>query len=218
MQKVRKVGLVADLWPNIRFIQLSGLFITAFYENNTSLMRLIRKTYSWTVAILMITQFIFLCIYAATESYNPDQRAAYTVTIFFFTHSLIKFVYFSTGTGKFYRGLAAWNNANSHPLFAESNARFRASGLARMRKLLMLVGGVTIFTTVSWTTLTFVGDSVREIPDPETENGTITIPAPRLLMPSWYPFETMHGVGYIIALVWQVRRQRPIIFAVLKMP
>lgn len=204
MQKVRKQGLVNDLWPNIRLIQASGLFISSYYENNSTLMRLIRKIYSWTVTVLIFTQYIFLCIFAATESYTADQRAAFTVTIFFFTHPLIKFVYFSTGNEKFTRTLAAWNNANSHPLFTESNARFRASGVTRMRKLLMFAGVVTIFTTVSWTLITFVGDSVREVADPESENGTMFIEAPRLMLPSMYPFDVMDGTGYIVAFVYQV--------------
>lgn len=204
MQKLRKQGLVADLWPNIRLMQLSGLFITQYYEDNSTLMRLIRKIYSWITAILVFTQYILLVIWALTESYDADQRAAYSVTILFFTHPLIKFIYFSTKTNRFYRTLSAWNNANSHPLFAESNARHRASTLARMRKLLMYVGSITIFATVAWTVITFIGESVRTVPDPESENGTITIEAPRLMVPAWYPWDVMGGLTYYLTLVYQV--------------
>lgn len=204
MQKIRKQGLVADLWPNIRLIQLSGLFISAYYADNGMLMRLLRKIYSWIVTLILFTQYILIIIFAFTESYNADQRATYSVTILFFTHSLIKFVYFSMSTEKFYRTLGLWNNPNQHPLFAESNARHRASAISRMRKLLMWTGGITLFTVGSWTTLTFVGDSVRDVPDPETDNETMSIETPRLLIPSYYPFETMQGPGYIAALTLQV--------------
>lgn len=204
MQKVRKQGLVSDLWPNIRLIQASGLFISAYYEDNSTLMRLLRKIYSWIVTILLFAQFTFLCIFAATEAYDADQRAAYTITCFFFTHPIIKFSFFSIGTQRFYRTLAAWNNANSHPLFAESNARFRASAISRMRWMLMFASGITIATTVSWIMISFASDNMREVADPETENGTMFVETPKLMLPSYYPFETMHGMGYMIAFVYQV--------------
>lgn len=204
MQKVRKQALVADLWPNIRLMQLSGLFISQYYDDNSTLMRLIRKIYSWITTILVFAQYIFMIVWAITESYNADQRAAHSVTVLFFTHSMIKFTYFSSRTNRFYRTLASWNNANSHPLFAESNARHRAITIARMRKLLMYVGSITIFATVAWTVITFVGESVREVPDPESENGTIFIEAPRLMIPAWYPWSFYHGLGHIISLVYQV--------------
>lgn len=205
MQKVRRQGLVADLWPNLRMIQVSGIFFSAYFEDNSTLMRLVRKIYSWVVTIVLFTQYLFLVMYALTEAYNADQRAAYSVTILFFTHTLIKYTYFSTNTDKITRALAMWNNPNSHPLFAESNARCRASALSRMRKLLFFVAGVTIFSTVSWTTLTFVGESVREVPDPESENGTMFIETPRLMLPSWYPFDVMHGFPHMLVFVVQAR-------------
>lgn len=205
MQKMRKQGLVADLWPNIRLIQLSGLFFSAYYDDNSTLMRLVRKTYSWLVTLLLFAQYAFMVMYALTESYDADQRAAYSVTILFFTHSLIKFVYFASNNEQMCRTLAMWNNPGSHPLFAESNARHRASAISRMRKLLAFAAGATIFATVSWTTITFVGESVRLVPDPETENGTMYVEAPRLMLPSWYPFDVMHGVAYFIAFALQVR-------------
>lgn len=204
MQKLRKQGLVADLWPNIRLMQLSGLFISEYYDDNSTLMRLIRKTYSWIVTILIFVQYFLMIIWAASEAYDADQRAAYTVTILFFTHPLIKFTYFSTRTHRFYRALASWNNSNSHPLFVESNARHRASTISRMRGLLMYIGSITIFATVAWTVITFVGESVREVPDPESENGTMFIETPRLMVPTWYPWDASDGVAHMATLVYQV--------------
>ncbi|XP_065201681.1 odorant receptor coreceptor [Planococcus citri] len=203
MQKIRKQGLVADLWPNIRLMQLSGLFITEYYEDNSALMRLIRKLYSWIIFMLVMMNYVFMLLWAFTESYDADQRATHSVTILFFTHAVIKFIYFSTKTERFYRALASWNNANSHPLFAESNARHRAASLGRMRKLLMVIGSITIFAAVSWTVITFIGESVREVPDPETENGTMIIEAPRLMLPAWYPYDAAHGIGHLGTLVYQ---------------
>lgn len=46
----------------------------------------------------------------------------------------------------FSRTLSIWNQMNSHPLFAESDARFHASAVNKMRRLLY---GVVIGTLLS---------------------------------------------------------------------
>lgn len=73
-----------------------------------------------------------------------------------------------------------------------------------MRQLLIIVSVVTVFTTFSWTTITFFGDSVWEMPDPETFNGTMVVSVPRLMLHSWYPWDASHGLGYMVAFVLQV--------------
>lgn len=73
-----------------------------------------------------------------------------------------------------------------------------------MRQLLIIVSAVTIFTTLSWTTITFFGDSVLEVPNPESYNETMAIPIPRLMLHSWYPWDASHGLGYLVAFVLQV--------------
>lgn len=73
-----------------------------------------------------------------------------------------------------------------------------------MRQLLIIVATVTIFTTISWTTITFFGESVWEVPDPETFNQTMTVKVPRLMLHSWYPWDASAGLGYIVAFVLQV--------------
>ncbi|XP_001951646.2 odorant receptor coreceptor isoform X2 [Acyrthosiphon pisum] len=199
----KKDGLIKDLWPNIRLIQLSGLFISEYYDDYSGLAVLFRKIYSWITAIIIYSQFIFIVIFMVTKSNDSDQLAAGVVTTLFFTHSMIKFVYFSTGTKSFYRTLSCWNNTSPHPLFAESHSRFHAKSLSRMRQLLIIVSIVTIFTTISWTTITFFGESVWKVPDPETFNQTMYVPVPRLMLHSWYPWDSSHGLGYIVAFVLQ---------------
>jgi len=73
-----------------------------------------------------------------------------------------------------------------------------------MRQLLIIVSIVTIFTTISWTTITFFGESVWKVPNPETFNQTMYVPVPRLMLHSWYPWDSSHGLGYIVAFVLQV--------------
>lgn len=82
--------------------------------------------------------------------------------------------------------------------------RFHAKSLARMRQLLIIVSVVTIFTTLSWTIITFFGESVWEVPDPETFNQTMTVKVPRLMLHSWYPWDASQGLGYLVAFILQV--------------
>lgn len=192
------------MWPNIRLMQVSGLFFSAFHEDNSLLMRSIRKLYNWFTTVVLFFQYFFMITYVLLESYNSDQRAAGTVTVLFFTHSIIKFTYFNMRSRLFYRALNSWNNANSHPLFTESNARHRAITLKRMRKLLMVIGTITILTVFCWTTLTFLEEPLREVPDPESENGTMLIERPRFLVQSYYPWNASHGMWYFISFFGQV--------------
>ncbi len=205
MQKLQKKGLVADLWPNIRLIQLVGFFMTTYYSNNSSLMRIIRRIYSWIVTIIMFTQYIFLLIFLGSGTYNPDQRAAAGVTALFFAHGLFRFIFFSMGNKKYYRALNYWNSPMMHPLFAESEARCRATTVARMRKLLFVVGTITISTVISWITITLIGPNTREVPDPESENGTMIIEIPRLPLGSYYPYDPSEGTVYYATFALQVR-------------
>lgn len=204
MQKVQKKGLVADLWPNIRIIQFSGLFISSYYSDNSTMMKLLRKIYSWLVTVILFGQFLALVGWAVARSYDADQRAKHSVTVLFFTHTLIKYMYFAMNSDKFHRTLAMWNTPNTHLLFAESNARHRAIILSRFRKVLTFVLGVTVFTVTAWTMLTLVEDDQYRVPDPETENGTMFVRKPRLLVPSLYPFEHFDGPAHIGVLVLQV--------------
>lgn len=57
---------------------------------------------------------------------------------------------------------------------------------------------------VAWTAITFVGDSVHHIKDPENENETIIEEIPRLLVKSWYPWNAMSGTAYYGSLVFQI--------------
>ncbi|XP_050548961.1 odorant receptor coreceptor [Daktulosphaira vitifoliae] len=199
----KKDGLIKDLWPNIRLIQLSGLFISEYYEDYSGLTVLMRKIYSWITTVLIYSQYLFIVIFMFTKSYDSDQLAAGVVTTLFFAHSMIKYMYFSTGTKSFYRTLGCWNNTSPHPLFAESHSRFHSISLARMRQLLVIVSIVTIFATISWTTITFFDDNVWDVPNPETFNETMAVQVPKLMLRSWYPWDASHGIGYIVAFVYQ---------------
>lgn len=63
-----------------------------------------------------------------------------------------------------------------------------------------------LFTNFSsaWTSITFVGDSVHTIKDPDNENETLVEEIPRLLIKSWYPWNAMSGMAYYGSLIYQV--------------
>lgn len=101
------------------------------------------------------------------------------------------------------RTLNIWNQANSHPLFAESDARYHSIALAKMRKLFFLVMLTTFASATAWTTITFFGDSVKGAIDHDT-NATIYIEIPRLPIKAFYPWDASHGMFYMISFVLQV--------------
>nr|BCU40953.1 Odorant receptor co-receptor [Plautia stali] len=204
MQKIKMHGLVGDLWPNIRLMQLTGHWLLEYHEETGGMVRLIRLGYCWLTTFLVVMQFAFLACFLILDTYDADQMAAATITTLFFLHSITKFGYFAVRSKYFYRTFGAWNQVNSHPLFAESNARHRATALSRMRKLLMIIGVITILSVLAWTTVTFLGDPHREITDPEDVNSTITVEMPQLMVDAWYPWDARSGFCYLATFVYQL--------------
>ncbi|XP_012253637.2 odorant receptor coreceptor [Athalia rosae] len=203
MMKYKQEGLVADLMPNIRIMQISGHFMFNYYNDaGGSSIKLFHQIYCVVHLVLILLQFGLCCVNLIQESGDVDDLTADTITILFFAHALIKLGYFAIRSKMFYRTFGIWNNPNSHPLFAESNARYHALALTKMRRLLMAVGITTILSVIAWTGITFVGDSVKTTIDKET-NETITVEIPRLMLRSWYPFDASHGMAHAIVVGYQ---------------
>ncbi|XP_076257129.1 odorant receptor co-receptor [Rhynchophorus ferrugineus] len=204
MNTFKVAGLVADLMPNIRLIQASGHFMLNYHADNSGALHGLRLGYCCMHLLFVLLQFGCIFGNLVKEKDNVNDLAANTITILFFTHCLTKFVYFAVRSKLFYRTLGIWNQANSHPIFIESNNRYHALALKKMRNLLYIIMIGTIFSASAWTGITFMGDSVHYIKDPNNENETISEEIPRLLIKSWYPFDAMSGMPYYIALVFQV--------------
>lgn len=144
--------------------------------------------------VLILLQFGLCGINLMLEREDVDDLTANTITMLFFTHSVVKLIYFAIRSKLFYRTFAIWNNPNSHPLFAESNARYHQIAIKKMRLLLMIVMAASAMTVISWTTLTFIGDSVKKVVDPVTNETTmVEVPCNKchfilafLLLPSCY--------------------------------
>ncbi|XP_035903780.1 odorant receptor coreceptor isoform X1 [Anopheles stephensi] len=199
VQPTKYVGLVADLMPNIRLMQASGHFLFRYVTGPI----LIRKVYSWWTLIMVLMQFFAILGNLASNADDVNELTANTITTLFFTHSVTKFIYFAVNSENFYRTLGIWNQTNSHPLFAESDARYHSIALAKMRKLLVLVMVTTILSVVAWVTITFFGESVKNVLDKET-NETYTVEIPRLPIKSWYPWNAMSGPAYIFSFIYQI--------------
>uniref|UniRef100_A0A182SRQ1 Uncharacterized protein n=1 Tax=Anopheles maculatus TaxID=74869 RepID=A0A182SRQ1_9DIPT len=198
VQPTKYVGLVADLMPNIRLMQASGHFLFRYVTGPI----LIRKMYSWWTLVMVLMQFFAILGNLASNADDVNELTANTITTLFFTHSVTKFIYFAVNSENFYRTLGIWNQTNSHPLFAESDARYHSIALAKMRKLLVLVMVTTILSVVAWVTITFFGESVKNVLDKET-NETYTVEIPRLPIKSWYPWNAMSGPAYIFSFIYQ---------------
>ncbi|CAH1380122.1 hypothetical protein MTP99_004056 [Tenebrio molitor] len=204
MMKFKVSGLVADLMPNIRLIQASGHFMLNYHADNSGAVHTLRLGYCIMHLIFMLLQYGCNFVNLIFERGDVNDLAANTITVLFFTHCITKFVYFAARSKLFYRTLGIWNQPNSHPLFVESNNRYHALALKKMRRLLYIIIIWTSFSAIAWTSITFVGDSVHNIKDPDNENMTITEEIPRLLVKAWYPWNAMSGMPYYITLVFQV--------------
>ncbi|XP_076669897.1 odorant receptor co-receptor [Andrena cerasifolii] len=201
MMKFKQQGLVADLMPNIQLMKASGHFLFNYYPDNS--VKFIHKIYCIVHLVFILLQFGLCGINLMLESDDVDDLTANTITLLFFTHSVVKLIYFAIRSKLFYRTFAIWNNPNSHPLFAESNARYHQIAIKKMRLLLMIVMGASLMTVISWTTITFIGDSVKKVVDPVT-NETTMVEIPRLLVRSWYPYDASHGMAHILTLLFQI--------------
>ncbi|KAL0132809.1 hypothetical protein PUN28_000493 [Cardiocondyla obscurior] len=200
MMKMKQQGLVADLMPNIRVMKMFGHFVFNYYDDSSS--KYLHKVFCCVNLFLLLLQFGLCAVNLIIESADVDDLTANTITLLFFTHSIVKIVYFAVRSKYFYRTWAIWNNPNSHPLFAESNARYHAIALKKMRLLLFLVGATTVLAAVAWTILTFFEHPIRKLVDPVTNETTI-IELPQLLVRSFYPFDAGKGVTHVLILIYQ---------------
>lgn len=160
VQPVKYTGLVADLMPNIRLMQAFGNFI--FKYSSTSV--LIRKIYAGANLSMFLLQFFLIMINMALNTSEVNELTANTVTTLHFTHCMTKIIYIAVNSKNFYklvkciwitmnwvsnkkllcRTFNIWNTCNTHPLFAESDARYHAISLAKSRKLLYMVSFSTL--------------------------------------------------------------------------
>lgn len=71
-----------------------------------------------------------------------------------------------------------------------------------MRRLLFIVTATTCLIGVCWTTLSFFGDSTKLWKD-KALNETVTVEIPRLMIKSWYPWNSYSGMGYYLSFALQ---------------
>ncbi|KAH8292238.1 hypothetical protein KR054_007549 [Drosophila jambulina] len=199
MQPSKYTGLVADLMPNIRAMKYSGLFM----HNFTGGSAFVKKVYSSVHLVLLLMQFVFILVNMALNAEEVNELSGNTITTLFFTHCITKFIYLAVNQKNFYRTLNIWNQVNTHPLFAESDARYHSIALAKMRKLFFLVMLTTILSATAWITITFFGDSVKMVVDHDT-NSSIPVEIPRLPIKSFYPWNASHGMFYMISFAFQI--------------
>jgi len=93
-------GLVQDLWPNIKLMQVSGLYLLEYHENDTPSLRTMRKMYSYMHTALLLLGFASIILYLFFESYDVDDYAAHTVTVLYFFHSVTRTLWFMMNVKK----------------------------------------------------------------------------------------------------------------------
>ncbi|KAJ6636110.1 Odorant receptor coreceptor [Pseudolycoriella hygida] len=194
VQPQKVSGLVADLLPNIRLMKFFGHFFWRFSTGPV----LMSKAYSAVHLSLFLIQYLCILINLVLNTGEAN-----TITALHFFHCIIKFCYVGVHSDEVYKTFNIWNHCNHHPLFAESNDRYHSISLVKQRKLLKTIMSLCIFVVVAWTTITFFGESVKGAFDKAT-NETYFIEVPRLPFKSWYPWNAMGGIMYIITFAFQV--------------
>jgi odorant receptor len=137
-------GLVADLLPNIKLMQASGHFLFRYVDGSV----LVQKMYAYFNLAVVLFQFFMIIINMILNTGEVNELTANTITVLFFLQGVIKLLYFALNSENFYRTWGTWNQSNTHPLFAESDARYHGIALAKMRKLLMMVVATTVMSVV----------------------------------------------------------------------
>lgn len=194
----RYQGLVADLLPNHRLMEACGHFLFKFIEGPV----LVRQIYSGVNVAIVFFQYVCMVRNLMDNTKSTAELTANSVTCLFFLHCLTKYLFVAFKRETFYRTWTMWNSANSHPVFAENDARHHSISLSKQRRLLMICMTVTIFSWVSWVTITFFGKSEKEWFDREL-NETLIVDIPRLPLKALYPWNAMSGFWYYFSLVFQ---------------
>lgn len=135
-------GLVADMMPNIRLMRIVGHYMHRFSSGSAFL----SKVYSTIHLMMFLMQFIFLLINLVLNTGEVNELTANTITVLHFTHTITKFLYVAVNGKAVYRTFNIWNQPNSHPLFAESDARYHSIALAKMRKNFYFITSLTLMT------------------------------------------------------------------------
>lgn len=63
---------------------------------------------------------------------------------------------------------------------------------------------LTVVSVLCWVGITFVAQPIRNVPDPENENSTISVEVPQLPVGAWYPWDARHGPAFAFSFGFQV--------------
>lgn len=110
---IKKSGLVGDLWPHIRLMKLLGMWIFEFYEDNSLPLRIIRYFYCAITSSVLVIQYVSILGFLFFDCFNGEQMASGTVTFLFFTHCIVKHVYFGLLYQRFSRLFKWWDTVSS---------------------------------------------------------------------------------------------------------
>lgn len=139
VQPSKHAGLVADLQPNIRLMRFFGHFMFRFSSGPV----LMSKVYSGVHLSLFTLQYFGIIINLMLNTDDVNELSANTITTLFFTHCMTKFIYLGVTSKSVFKTFSIWNTSNSHPLFAESDARYHSISLKKSRKVLYMVMAAT---------------------------------------------------------------------------
>lgn len=102
----------------------------------------------------MLVNWAMIGLNFLDEIHYPDDFLHNGTLLLFFALAISKVIYVQIKAKEFYQVFAAWNVIKHHPLFIDSEPKFRAQGVSRMRKLLVIILMISIFSVVAWSMVT----------------------------------------------------------------
>ncbi|KAF9823230.1 hypothetical protein SFRURICE_010525 [Spodoptera frugiperda] len=148
MTKVKAQGLVSDLMPNIKLMQAAGHFLFNYHSENGGMTGLLRKIYASTHAILITIHFACMGINMAQYSDEVNELTANTITVLFFTHTIIKLGFFALNSKSFYRYASTCPRHTHTTASTDPHRTDRIISNAYMRCVLMTSYGMHAMRTM----------------------------------------------------------------------
>lgn len=109
----KKRGLVGDLWPVLRLMKATGMWMFEYCDDYGGGMRFLRYSYAIAITLLLLSQYAFMVKYLILKSYYADNMAITTISLMFVSQGITKYAYFAFRSKQFYRTLAFWNKVSN---------------------------------------------------------------------------------------------------------
>lgn len=182
-------------------MQYVGHFMLEYREDMRPWKQMLRAMYSFMHIGLVTGHFFFATIDLILKLTDLDELVGNAISTCFSVHAVTKLYYFLIRRKKFYRTLGMWDNKNIHPLFKQSDDKYQASAVKRIRRTLILILSGTQLAGFFWAIKPFIVKKMFIIDD---GNSTVIVYKPKLICEAWYPIDVYEAGNFVFVYIYQV--------------